>query len=751
MKVLQPQPAHPLLRRLDALTRRLDRWSISLSPRAASLSEGVRAAAACALVILLMEVTGQAELSWAAVAALWTCLADPGGPSRARARLLMGYAATSTVFALAGAGAGMLGWAAVIPVVFACTFLGSMGRLYGQAVTQAGLLAAVACVVAADQPFADGWALLRFGLSFVGGALWALVLSLTLWRIHPFRPARRAVGEAFRALAELTADLAALPPMPDAAAGSAWARHARQHRRAVRLAIEAARTALDGALRDRGLVETTGRLLLALEAAERIFARLIVLEDQLEEGASRGAAPASATPVRAMRQLAALLHREARLLTAAEPPGARMEAALAQFEALLGTETSRPGAVPGAASAATPDAATAGSAPGAPPGAPPGTAPGTTPGMIPGTTSGTPPGTPLETPPGTALGLDTLRAVAAELRAMLGAAPLPPSRQPVAVLGWRGALAALRNNLGWGSLVFRHALRSAVLVVVAVLVTRWLHLPQAYWATMAVVLVHQPEIATTWPRAVERAVGSVLGGLLAVLLGWLLPGPTALTLAVFPLAMVTMALRPVSYALFVFFLTPLFVLLVDLSHPGGAQASLAGLRALDNVLGSALALGGALLLWPDRAPHRLRFALADALSANGAYAAAVFGAPGAERDAARRAAGLASTNAETVRERAAREPRRSAAQLEAAASLLTLQRRLAGVSTTAWLQPEAPAPAGFGAWVAAATVAIARALREAQPPATLPPAPGEGALPPSARRTAELLRLMHQAGGRFLA
>ena len=118
----------------------------------------------------------------------------------------------------------------------------------------------------------------------------------------------------------------------------------------------------------------------------------------------------------------------------------------------------------------------------------------------------------------------------------------------------------------------------------AVLLSHALRFAYSYWMAIATVLVLQPSVATTWPRALERAVGSVLGGALAALLGLVLHTPLAITAAVFPLAIATMAVRSVNYGLFVFFLTPLFVLarawMIDPAAPGPVEAVGAATGAL---------------------------------------------------------------------------------------------------------------------------------------------------------------------------
>jgi uncharacterized membrane protein YccC len=88
---------------------------------------------------------------------------------------------------------------------------------------------------------------------------------------------------------------------------------------------------------------------------------------------------------------------------------------------------------------------------------------------------------------------------------------------------------------------------------------------------MAAIVVMQPGATPTWPRMVERVIGSVGGGLVAVVLGLLFPSPWECLVIIFPLAAATIALRFVNYTLFVLFLTPLFILVAELVAPANGE------------------------------------------------------------------------------------------------------------------------------------------------------------------------------------
>ena len=645
--------------RLESLSHALSDWSIHLSPQAISLQEGLRAAAACALVMGAVEWTHWRPLAWAAISALWACLADPGGAPGRRLRVMMGYSIASTLFAMIGAGAGGLGLAASAAALFVCALIAGAAGAWGMTARQCGVLALVACAVAIDSPKANLDDLLQFGAIFAGGCLWASFLSLTLWRIHPFRPARQAVAEVYLAMAALVTDLGARAADRDTgeAHSAAWARVTVRRRAAVRAPSEAARDAIDELLRARRHGPVTHRLMLALSMAERIFTELIALDDLVQSSQGLGDVRARS---RHIRVVALMLRRMANWFGVQSSHDLEAEPKLA---GLLGHD----------------DWA----------------------------------------------GAEVLETIAEDIVGFEGRLTVRPEYATPA--GRPGILAPLKAELRWDSMLLRQTVRCAVLVAVVLVGARLVDLPRAYWATMAVILVHQSQLATTWPRALERSVGSAVGGVIAMLLGFWLHGSLALTIAVFPLAIATMAMRRVNYTLFVVFITPLFVTISGLSAPSASHATLAIFRIIDNLLGCAVAMVGTVLLWPVDEHQRLSRAIAAAIEANGRYARMAFdpGADWDQRDAARRVAGLASAAAESSCQRASLEGNNKDGHLEIAEDILAMVRQLTGGVTLAWLHPpEDSAPTDqLTQWLDETTAALGDAMRREAPPPDAWPAP----------------------------
>jgi uncharacterized membrane protein YccC len=256
--------------------------------------------------------------------------------------------------------------------------------------------------------------------------------------------------------------------------------------------------------------------------------------------------------------------------------------------------------------------------------------------------------------------------------------PAPASRWPITVPGP----------------VWRHAVRVALAVLAAYCAGHWLDVALAYWGCIATIVVMQPLMTNTWLRVLERGVGSLFGGAIAATVLAAAPHPAATVVAITLLAVACITLRLVSYGVFVVFLTPMFMLLSDFIHPAGG---LIAARVVNEGLGAVVGLAACLVLWPERQQSTLADAVSDAIGANMAYAAAVMRAdPGAD-SALRRLrtdGGVASSRAETARERLLFEGRARPARLDQVAAILLALRAVCGEAmvlrmTRAALAPDA--------------------------------------------------------------
>jgi uncharacterized membrane protein YccC len=726
-------------RRGAAFLARLGR-AVPLEVGRLSIAAGLRAAVACAVPVLAGEILGQPALSWVSVVAFWGTLADTGGPWRTRFAAM----GSLTVFgALACLAAGLVRphlWLAV-PFAFVWCFGAGLVRIYGSAAATVGLLLSVAALVALGLP-GHGDALVaadELAALTLAGGLWSMLLVLVIWRLHPYGPARRSVGQCWHALGAYAAALAELHRAGRPAAGdTSWAELARARRSACREAIETARQVQVDTRRGRAGVSRRGvQLLVLLSDADRVFAGLLGLNELLEV-ARHGAVPPSRSDAatRAVRLALARLAARCEAIAVALDgrEGAKKAVAAASDPRDFAATVRR---LKRRLAAASGSAAESGGRSGA---------------LYPHAAD-------LIERIGTWIEAAGEAVAGARARPVLADAVTErPTADPGG--GLSSILAQLRANLRPGSLVFRHALRLAIAAAAAVLITEMLALERGYWVTVTAVSILQPDLSGTWRRAIERVAGSVLGGLIAAGITLVLHRPIEIAAVIVPLSVVTMAVRNVNYALFVLCLTPQFVLVAELFQSGGGTAdpTLAGVRALDSVIGGVLGLAAAFLLWPAKEAPYLPERLAEAVRANRDYLATVLAgrlgqqAQGTGPDLApvRRRAGLASNNAEASLQRLVAEPRRGGAarEIEPGMTIVTCLRRLAGVAAALATLPadgaDGPAAAAAQDWIGKALPAIAEALRNGIPPPPLPdrPAIAEGVVPDLPRH--ELVRAFRQ-------
>lgn len=182
----------------------------------------------------------------------------------------------------------------------------------------------------------------------------------------------------------------------------------------------------------------------------------------------------------------------------------------------------------------------------------------------------------------------------------------------------RFVLATLVAGMNTHSEGGRHALRLGLSVAVAETLALALHPNESHWIALTVLVVLKPDYGATLSRGIQRAVGTLLGaglGVAIVELGHFGEGATAVAASI--CIALAYAVFEVSYAVFTVLLTGFVVVL--LSYLGISAASAAPARALDTVIGTALALV-AFAVWPTWEAVTGRGKLAAALSAQGRYA-----------------------------------------------------------------------------------------------------------------------------------
>lgn len=242
----------------------------------------------------------------------------------------------------------------------------------------------------------------------------------------------------------------------------------------------------------------------------------------------------------------------------------------------------------------------------------------------------------------------------------------------------------------------RFTARLAVLMMLGVAIFEYWQIPRGYWLALTIVVVLQPDYGSTRQRAAQRLAGTLVGGIVASLLLWLKLPPAVLLMATATTIFGFSYMLRKNYAVAVFFITLMIVLLTEATGVVTIEFTIS--RLVATAAGGALAMLAALLFWPVWERQRFPAYLADALRANRDYLQLLQGrlAAGTGYDAptitAKRRAEVANGVVFASLQRMAADPKYQQHGLTSAAAIANGNQRLTRALTTIaiHLKPGAP-------------------------------------------------------------
>jgi uncharacterized membrane protein YccC len=671
------------------LTRHLRRQTMALtriaSPRPA-WAAAMRGTLATIGPILVMNLLGIPGGAFVGLGGFLTTLADKGGAYRNRAILTCSTAFFGALATAIGAMAGT-DWRVALGAMFLVIFLTNYLRVWGPDAGTIGSLCAVIFVVSLASPATSAHEVWLRALWLLAGGIFSIFLSLVAWPLRVYHPARLAVGAAYTALSNAANTLVRLA-QDDSDRELIFV--FQQQCAGIRANIEGAREVL-ASIGRAGESTRGARLIVAIEAADQIFGTLIMLGDLLDAWRERGESAAVADAREIAERVAIFCHDMSAFVQSDFPRSAAVAAQrqlvrtskeFARFaETFAESEEKRP----------------------------------------------------------------RLRALARRFATYASAATegakkegeLTQKEQRPRFSPWQ----AVVENFSRESVVLRHASRTAVAAAAAFAIAAAFDLPRGYWMTLAVIVILQPYTDATVLKGLQRVIGTIAGGLVAAAIGSVVHGPLVIIGIIAILIFISLAVLPVNYTLYSFFLTPTFVLLAEVN---AGDWHLVQIRIVNTLIGGAIALAAASFLWPRSEHKSLAAALATALRKNAGYLEAIarlHGAPMEERRELRgwrRDVGLALIDAETSLERLLSES--GEPHVEALKSLTLYARRisisLAALSTAWALEREALELFARRAIHDLEAIAGAVEARALPPPLTV--VVGEDSPPPFERLTRQI-------------
>lgn len=245
----------------------------------------------------------------------------------------------------------------------------------------------------------------------------------------------------------------------------------------------------------------------------------------------------------------------------------------------------------------------------------------------------------------------------------------------------------LRCNLTFDSVMFRHALRLAVVVALAELISSLLQIPRGYWITLTALVALKPNFGGTTQTTVQRALSTIFGSIIGITAILLIHNQWAIAFFLLLLVFTAMSVRSLSYTLFITLLTPAIILLLNMINAGGWEVGL--LRIVDSCVGGGLALIGGYLLFPSWERQKLPAQLAKTIRANLAYFQQVIAnylnsqnTSVAALNSLRHQAALENANANAAAQRLFSEPRHVQGEIEPVMTLMIYIRNFYNSITT---------------------------------------------------------------------
>jgi uncharacterized membrane protein YccC len=172
----------------------------------------------------------------------------------------------------------------------------------------------------------------------------------------------------------------------------------------------------------------------------------------------------------------------------------------------------------------------------------------------------------------------------------------PPQPRPRLAARVRAFGDRLAEQLLGGRIAWTFTIRLMLCTGVAAVMSEVLPLTRSYWVVMTVAVVLKPDYGSVFTRALQRGIGTIIGACLGAAILAVVPYGPWLLIPFGVLAALLPYGKARSFGLSAVFLTPFVVLLIDLLEHTGWR--LAGDRALDTVLGSAIVLIVGYAPWP---------------------------------------------------------------------------------------------------------------------------------------------------------
>ncbi|MBU3847473.1 MAG: TIGR01666 family membrane protein [Candidatus Acinetobacter avistercoris] len=186
--------------------------------------------------------------------------------------------------------------------------------------------------------------------------------------------------------------------------------------------------------------------------------------------------------------------------------------------------------------------------------------------------------------------------------------------------GWEDITSRIKQNLTPESVLFRHAIRVSIVLLIGYIFVQVTHIEYGYWVLLTALFVSQPNFNATKRRLRLRILGTIGGIILGFAILYFIPSIEGQLLLLILCGVLFFELRSKQYAQATAFMTTLALINFNLDGLG-FDAALP--RLIDTLIGCALAWFGVTFIFPDWKFRRLPHTISRAFNAQCDYLAEV--------------------------------------------------------------------------------------------------------------------------------
>ncbi len=242
----------------------------------------------------------------------------------------------------------------------------------------------------------------------------------------------------------------------------------------------------------------------------------------------------------------------------------------------------------------------------------------------------------------------------------------------------------VKQNLTGRSPIFRHAIRLTATVLVGYALGAVLPVQNSYWIMLTIIVIMRPGYGLTKSRSIQRVVGTLIGGGVALAVVLLTHNPYVYGALAAVSLLFAFSLIQKNYASAAAFVTLYVIFLYALLQPDAL--SVIQFRVLDTVLGAALASMAGLFLWPSWEFTNIRAVIVGSIGANRRYLQEISafyrdkGEPPTSYKLARKGALLAIGDLNAAFQRMSQEPKSKQPRFSELYELVVLNHTLLGAA-----------------------------------------------------------------------